>query len=117
MERSYWTTIKMNILGCVGYLMEGSGFNDILGRYNDNAVIHMLSGKAYSRALRGHLIIDQALSKLIIEKLNNDSFISDVEPLYDDATEGKKETSEIEGDNVLHEISARIQETKKDTGK
>ena len=36
----------MNILGCVGYLMEGSGLHDILGEiYRDNAVIHMLSGK------------------------------------------------------------------------
>ena len=104
----------MNILGCVGYLMEASGLNDILGEiYGDNAVIHMLSGIAYSRALRGHLIIDQASSKFIIKKLNDDSFISELEPLYNDATEGKKETSEIEGNNILHEISARIQETKK----
>ena len=83
----------MNILGCVGYLMEGSGLNDILGEiYGDNAVIHMLSGKTNSRALRGHLIIDQALSKLIIEKINDDFFISEFEPIYNDATEGKKET-------------------------
>ena len=68
---------------------------------------------AYWRALRGHLIIDQALSKLIIEKLNDDSFISELEPIYNDATEGKKETSEIEDNNVLHEISSRIEEAKK----
>ena len=72
--------------------------------YGNNAVIHVLSAKAYSRALRGHLIIDQALSKLIIEKPNDDSFISEFEPLYNDATQGKKETSEIEGNKETSEI-------------
>ena len=58
-------------------------------------------------------MIDQALSKLIIEKLDDDSFISGLEPLYNVATEGKKETSEIKGNNILHGISAKIQKTKK----
>ena len=46
----------MNLLGCIGSLIDGSGLSTI---YAENTVNHMLSGKAYFRALRGHLIVDQ----------------------------------------------------------
>ena len=49
--------------------MHKIGLSDILEVvYGENAVIHMLSGKAYSRAMRGHLIVDQALSSILIKE-------------------------------------------------
>jgi len=36
--------------------------------YASNAVSHMMSGKAGSRAMRGHLLVNTALNTLVIEK-------------------------------------------------
>ena len=45
----------MNLLGAIGFLMSGSGLQDILKQiFADNAVVH-LSGKAVSCAFRVHL--------------------------------------------------------------
>ena len=42
----------MNLLGCIAYIMAKSGLSDILETiYGTNAVVHMLTGKAYSRAI------------------------------------------------------------------
>ena len=74
---------------------------------------HGMTGKAYSRALRGHLIIDHALSKIIVDKLDDDSFIADLEPIYNNILEGKKEIQEMESNNMLHEIRVKIDEMRK----
>ncbi len=34
--------------------------------YASNAVVHMLSGKAISQAVRGHFIVDAALNTLVL---------------------------------------------------
>ena len=54
---------QMSFLGAIGHLMAESGLKELLEMiYASNAVDHMLSGKAVSRAVRGHLIIDAALN-------------------------------------------------------
>ena len=53
----------MSFLGSIGGLMEGSGIEDALGQvYGDNVIPHLMSGKAYSRSLRGHFLIGGALT-------------------------------------------------------
>ena len=55
----------MNLLGTSGTLMSGSGFSNILQQvFAENAVVHVPSGKAVSRAFRGHLIIDTCLNSI-----------------------------------------------------
>ena len=45
-----------NFLGCIGHTMAGSGLSETLEIvYAKNSVDHMMSGKAVSRAIRGHL--------------------------------------------------------------
>lgn len=57
---------QMSFLGAIGQLRAVSGLKEILEMiYASNAVDHMLSGKAVSRAVRGHLIIDAALNALL----------------------------------------------------
>ncbi len=47
--------------------MAGSGLQEVLELiYADNAVVHMMTGKAIARAVRGHLIVDAALNALIL---------------------------------------------------
>jgi hypothetical protein len=59
----------MSFLGCIGYLMAGSGLQEVLELiYASNAVVHMLSGKAFARAVRAHLIVDAALNAMVLAK-------------------------------------------------
>ena len=47
--------------------MAASGLQELLELiYAPNAVVHMLSGKAVARAVRGHLIVDAALNTLVL---------------------------------------------------
>ncbi|KAK8373017.1 hypothetical protein O3P69_013536, partial [Scylla paramamosain] len=53
----------VNSLGAIGTLMDGSEINEILGTIiAENAVQHIMPGKAVQRALRGHLFLDQCLT-------------------------------------------------------
>ena len=57
---------EMSFLGSIGHIMAGSGLQELLELvYAQNAVGHMLSGKAISRAVRGHLLVDSALNALL----------------------------------------------------
>lgn len=62
--------LMMSFIGSVGHLMKGSGISEVLGTiYGENAVEHMLSGKAVSRALRGHFIVSSALNAKLVSSM------------------------------------------------
>ena len=49
-------------LGCIGYIMDGSGLAEAMGVvYGTNTVKYILKGAAYSKALRAHFLTDAAL--------------------------------------------------------
>ena len=54
-------------MGSIGTLMDGSGLSDALETCGPNAVIHMLSGKAFARGLRGHFLTDAALGQMLMK--------------------------------------------------
>ena len=59
---------QMSFLGCIGHLMSGSGLQEVVETvYAPNAVTHMMSGKAIQRAIRGHMLVDNALTVLLLE--------------------------------------------------
>jgi len=63
---------QMSFLGSIGHLMEGSGLQELLEVvYAGNTVGHMLSGKAVSRAVRGHLLVDAALNTMVTSSALN----------------------------------------------
>ena len=54
--------------------MDGTGFSTILVEiYGQSTVNQMMYSKAYSRALRGYLIVDQVFSVLLFEKMTEES--------------------------------------------
>ncbi len=58
--------IQTSYLGCVGHLMAESGLAQVLEVvYAENAVKHILSGKAIARAIRGHFIVHAALNAIL----------------------------------------------------
>ena len=65
--------MTMNLLGCIGVLLEKTGLSDVLEQiYAENAVIHILKGKAYSRALRGNLLAYMALNVVLINTFDDE---------------------------------------------
>ena len=60
---------QMNLLRSIGHIMKGSGLQEVLELiYANNAVGHILSGKAVQRAIRGHFLVNTALDALLLAK-------------------------------------------------
>src|SRR5205814_680321 len=60
----------MSYLGSIGELLSGSGIEEILETvYAENTVSHMLTGKAYSRSIRGHILLSSALTSLLLKNI------------------------------------------------
>ena len=60
----------MSFLGSIGHFMRSSGLSTLLELvYAGNTVTHMLSGKAYARAVRGHFLVDGALNAILVKKM------------------------------------------------
>ncbi|CAG9769731.1 unnamed protein product [Ceutorhynchus assimilis] len=58
----------MSFMGSVGKIMAGSGIEELLTTvYAKITVPHMMSGHAYSRALRGHFLIHEALILIMLD--------------------------------------------------
>lgn len=75
--------MKMSYLGCIGYLMTGSGLQETLEQiYAPNSVVKMLNGKAVARSIRGHLILYAALSAIICEETYSESEKSVIGEFY-----------------------------------
>ena len=57
---------QISFLGCIGHFMGGTGLQEAFELvYAQNVVVHILNGKAYSRAVRAHLLMDAALSTIL----------------------------------------------------
>lgn len=67
--------------------------------YAPNAVIHMLTGKAYARALRAHLLIYTALNSMLVENLK-DGHVQETVELFVEITnkllDGDLDVDELE---------------------
>jgi len=62
--------LLMSYLGCIGHVMAGSGLEEMfLLNYGSNTVCHMMSGKAFARSLRGHLLVARALTVVLLQEL------------------------------------------------
>ena len=93
---------EMSYLGCIGHLMATSGLQELRQlTYAPNAVMHMLTGKAISRAIRAQLIVGAVLSALVLAKTFN-------VPLPGSSDDRNVETEEfLEATTSSHEKSAR----------
>ena len=73
---SWWISYitVMSFLGSVGNMMKGSGLEELFAEvYAGHSVIHMISGKAFSRALHAHFLTESALMTLILTIIKEDA--------------------------------------------
>jgi len=62
----------MNFLGSIGYLMKGSGLDEVLGLiYGPNTVVQLMNGKAYARAVHGHFLVHSVLNDILLTYLKS----------------------------------------------
>lgn len=56
----------MSFMGAIGYIMAGSGLKQLMSViYAEQSVDKMLSGHAYGRAVRAHILCHVAVAKII----------------------------------------------------
>ena len=59
----------MSFLGVIEHLMEGSGLQETFcTTYAEHTVRHMMTGKAYARSVRGHMLVSQVLNFIICQR-------------------------------------------------
>lgn len=79
--------------------------------YGENATYHIESGKAVSRALRGHfLIYDALMSKLVSDILSPED--ENIKKLYTSFVSGKVTTEEIVNSPDLNLLERRLSDKK-----
>ena len=60
----------MNFMGAIGSNMRGSGLEEVFEIiYGKKTVEHVMTGKAYMRAMRGHTLVTGALSLIVMQNL------------------------------------------------
>jgi len=115
---------EMSFFGSIGNLMTNSGLKEMLELiYAPNAVTHILSGKAVSRAFRGHMLVDTALYCLLISEIFNidvsklleepqstmdSTELREIGQLYSQLTSGDLSVSEACDSDVLKNLEATI---------
>jgi hypothetical protein len=98
---------QMNYLGAIGNIMSGSGLQEVLESvYASNAVTHMLSGKAVSRAVRGHFLVARALYSLLLSQgfgtiLPNTTGITELKKTNSESTENNECNL---SDNIMYKL-------------
>jgi hypothetical protein len=84
--------VEMSFLGAIGHLMTDTGLKEVLQTvFADTTVPHMLNGKALSRAIRGHMLTETALTALIVSM----TFDIDI-PRLGKEPESRQQTEETE---------------------
>lgn len=70
--------ILRSFLGCMGYIMVGTGVQEVLGEiYATDSVDKMLNGHSYSRSIRAQTLLRLALSMIILEDMKMEDCVLD----------------------------------------
>ena len=94
--------LEMSFLGSIGHIMASSGISELLELiYAPNAVVHIMSGKAVSRAVRAHLLLDGALNSVLLSQVMK-RLPADI---TDDAPDQAQEHQNPESNTLVQQLS------------
>ncbi|KAK3926626.1 Endo-1,4-beta-xylanase 2, partial [Frankliniella fusca] len=81
--------LTMSYLGSIAHIMSGSGLEEVWAQvYAFNSIKHMVTGKAYSRAVRAHFLVQEAIGSMLLDRVIADATRrSDIRELYGDFLE------------------------------
>nr|XP_054767556.1 uncharacterized protein LOC129274841 [Lytechinus pictus] len=111
---------ETSFLGSIGHLMTGSGLRELLEVvYASNTVGHMMSGKAISRAVRGHFLVAAALNTMIVSYLYNVQLPTNEEEKLSEerlSTNEEEKLSEVQLSINEEELLSEVQLSHMETG-
>ena len=104
----------MTFLGAIGHLMQGTGLAEIFELiYADNAVPKIVDGKAYSRAIRAHLLLYGTIIGLQLSKYENDENLThQIKQLVDDLVNSKISFSDLETNHSYQALTRFMESVK-----
>ena len=111
----------MNVLDAIGHLLNGSGIRNLLEViYGEDAVTHILTGKAVDCAVRSYMLLDNCLNYIIIDKIlmTNPFFqeeLENLEVVYESSIDGNsvRDFQGQESQDLMKSITT-VFEAKKD---
>ena len=97
----------MSALGSLGYVMGGSGLDDVFKTvYAPGTVPHIMSGHAYSRAFRAHLLASSALLFTLLD--DQSMIINGIDQSISKLLNGKLSSPEVGKDNDMLSMADTI---------
>ena len=98
----------MSFLGSIGFVMEGSGLKEAFNQiFAENSAEKALIGHVFSRAVRGHSLIQIALANIIFSTMN----FSEVELIELDSAIANLENKNLNnfmGNEIFSQINEKI---------
>lgn len=103
--------LLMSYLGSIGYIMTGSGLEELWETvYAKASVVHMLTGHAFSRALRAHMLTSAALIGVLIGSPGTLDSIDKghIEELYKALLNHDASPTEVAEEDCIRQLSQMI---------
>lgn len=103
--------LLMSFLGSIGNIMAGSGLKEVFCTiYAELSADKALTGHAFSRSIRGHLLVQAALATILLKR----TLLTDREKIYLEARleqVGVDNQENILNDPMIHDIKAKFLRT------
>ena len=102
----------MSFMGSIGNIMSGSGLEELWKSvYASETTPHMMSGHAYSRALRAHILTIEALTTLIMSfpEMLTSINMKRLESIYQELLDEKRTVTDALGDDTVLSLTCELE--------
>ena len=99
-------------MGSIGNIMSGSGLEELWKSvYASETTPHMMSGHAYSRALRAHILTIEALTTLIMSfpEMLTSIDMKRLESIYQELLDEKRTVTDALGDDTVLSLTCELE--------
>jgi hypothetical protein len=105
--------LLMSYMGSIGYIMGGSGLADLWETvYAPNTVTHMMTGHAYARALRAHLLTSVAIMSNLLKAPGclDEIDLTRLQAVHESLLNGQYLTANVEQEECIHQLTQVMDE-------